>query len=572
MVGLLAGGEDNKVTLLRTIVGVRPYDTLKNCTENRVNPHAQAFVMNPMPHVKHPVMLIVLDGWGHSEDSAYNAILAARTPVWDGLWSHSPHSLVRCSGTDVGLPDQQMGNSEVGHMHIGAGRLIDQDFSRIGKAITSGEFARNPVLLGACRRAANNNRAVHILGLASPGGVHSHEDHILALMDLAHANGVKRTYVHAFLDGRDTPPQSAAATLSRFEDHARKLGDARVASIIGRYFAMDRNNTWERVAPAYQLLVDGQASFSAPDARSALKLAYARAETDEFVQATVITPPGEAPHRIADGDVVVFANFRADRARQLTNALTAADFNQFPRARVPALGEFVCMTQYSEQFPLPVAYASSDLINTFGAVIAQHGLRQLRIAETEKYAHVTFFFNGGEENVFEGEDRIMVPSPNVATYDLAPAMSANEVADKLIDALRSESYDTIICNFANADMVGHTGNFDATVACIEVLDACLGRVLAAAKAHGVDVLITSDHGNAEKMRESNPDHGSHEPHTAHTSNRVPLIYVGRDATMTQNGSLTDIAPTMLALMDITIPHEMTGRPLIDLRGRHHNAA
>ncbi len=525
-----------------------------------------------MPHAKHPVMLIVLDGWGHSENSDYNAIQAARTPVWDSLWSHRPHSLVRCSGTDVGLPDQQMGNSEVGHMHIGAGRLIDQDFSRIGKAIATGEFARNPVLVSACRRAADCDRALHILGLASPGGVHSHEDHMLALMDLGHACGVKQIYVHAFLDGRDTPPQSAAATLARFEQRGRKLGNARVASIVGRYFAMDRNNKWERVAPAYDVLVDGRAPFSAADAASALELAYERNETDEFVQATVIVPPGQTAHRIADGDVVVFANFRADRARQLTSALTAADFNQFPRSRVPVLGEFVCMTQYSEQFQLPVAYASSDLVNTFGAVIEQHGLRQLRIAETEKYAHVTFFFNGGEEKVFKGEDRIMVPSPNVATYDLAPAMSANEVADRLITALNSECYDAIICNFANADMVGHTGHFDATVACIEVLDSCLGRVLAAAAAHGVDVLITSDHGNAEKMRESNHAHGTHEPHTAHTSNLVPLIYVGRDATMSDDGNLADIAPTLLALMDIAIPREMTGRPLVALRDRQHHAA
>ncbi len=525
-----------------------------------------------MPHATHPVMLIVLDGWGYSEDTAYNAILAARTPVWDHLWSHYPHGLIRCAGTDVGLPDQQMGNSEVGHMHIGAGRHIDQDFSRIGKAIASGEFARNPVLLNACRQAADTDRAMHILGLASPGGVHSHEDHILALMDLAHSNGVKQIYVHAFLDGRDTPPQSAAATLRRLEEQGHKLGNARVASIIGRYFAMDRNNKWERVAPAYDLLVDGRAPFSAPSALAALELAYARKETDEFVQASVIAAPGQKCHRITDGDVVVFANFRADRARQLTSALTAPDFNQFVRARVPLLGDFVCMTNYSEQFPLPVAYDSSNLTNTFGAVIEQHGLRQLRIAETEKYAHVTFFFNGGEEQVFKGEDRIMVPSPNVATYDLAPAMSASVVADKLIAALNSDSYDTVICNFANADMVGHTGNFAATVECIEVLDGCLGRVLTAARAHGVDVLITADHGNAEKMRETDHDHGTHTPHTAHTSNLVPLIYIGRDAEMADDGSLVDIAPTMLALMDIEIPREMTGRSLVALKDRSQNAA
>jgi 2,3-bisphosphoglycerate-independent phosphoglycerate mutase len=517
-------------------------------------------------------MLIVLDGWGHSEDTEYNAIRAARTPVWDRLWSQCPHSLIRCSGTDVGLPDQQMGNSEVGHMHIGAGRLIDQDFSRIGKAIANGEFARNPVLLDACRQAAASARALHILGLASPGGVHSHDDHILALMDLAHRQGVKQIYVHAFLDGRDTPPQSAAASLRRIDQHGRTLGNAQLASVIGRYFAMDRNNNWPRIATAYELLVDGRAPFTAPSALAALELAYARNETDEFVQATAIVAAGQKPVQIADGDVVVFANFRADRARQLTTALTAPDFAQFARTRVPAIGAFVCMTRYSEQFPLPVAYDSSDLANTFGAVIEQHGLRQLRIAETEKYAHVTFFFNGGEEKAFIGEDRIMVPSPNVATYDLAPAMSASLVTDKLVAALNSESYDTLICNFANADMVGHTGNFAATVACIEVLDGCLGRVLAAAAAHGVDVLITADHGNAEKMRESDHDHGTHNPHTAHTSNRVPLIYIGREAAMATDGSLVDIAPTMLALMDIEIPREMTGRPLLALREREHHAA
>ena len=525
-----------------------------------------------MPHATHPVMLIVLDGWGHSEDTEYNAIRAAHTPVWDRLWSQCPHSLIRCSGTDVGLPDQQMGNSEVGHMHIGAGRLIDQDFSRIGKAIADGEFARNPVLLAACRQAAAKGRALHILGLASPGGVHSHEDHLLALLDLAHQQGVQRVYVHAFLDGRDTPPQSAAASLRRIDEHARELGNAQLASVIGRYFAMDRNNNWARIASAYGLLVDGFAPFTAPSALAALELAYARNETDEFVQATAIVAAGQAPARIVDGDVVVFANFRADRARQLTSALTAPVFDQFVRKRVPHLGTFVCMTHYSAQFPLPVAYDASDLVNTFGAVIAQRGLRQLRIAETEKYAHVTFFFNGGEEKIFSGEDRVMVPSPNVATYDLAPAMSADLVTDKLVAALHSESYDTIICNFANADMVGHTGNFAATVACIEVVDNCLGRVLTAAAAHGVDVLITADHGNAEKMRESDHEHGTHNPHTAHTSNRVPLIYVGREAAMAADGSLADIAPTMLALMDIEIPGEMTGRPLLVLRERQHHAA
>ncbi|MGE0858971.1 MAG: 2,3-bisphosphoglycerate-independent phosphoglycerate mutase [Gammaproteobacteria bacterium] len=519
-----------------------------------------------MPNAKHPVMLIVLDGWGHSESVESNAILAARTPVWDRLWAECPHLLIRCSGTDVGLPDQHMGNSEVGHMHLGAGRLIDQDFSRIGKAVANGEFLLNPVLGAACEKAAAGDRAVHILGLASPGGVHSHEDHILALMDLAHARGVKRIYVHAFLDGRDMPPKSAAPTLARLSAKAAALGTARVASIVGRYFAMDRNGKWERVQPAYELIVDGVAAHGASDAVAGLEAAYARGESDEFVQATVIVPPGAMPHRVEDGDVVLFANFRADRARQITTALTAADFDHFPRCRVPALGAYVCMTNYGEQFHLPVAYDTEDLVNTFGAVVAAHGLRQLRIAETEKYAHVTFFFNGGEERVFEGEDRVMVPSPNVATYDLAPGMSAAEVTDKLVAALSSDTYDAIICNYANADMVGHTGNFDATVQCIEVLDACLGRVLAAARAHGVDVLITADHGNAEKMSEGA------EAHTAHTNNVVPLVYVGRAADAVADGSLADVAPTMLTLMGLEIPREMTGHSLLRLRASAQHAA
>lgn len=526
----------------------------------------------PMPHVKHPVMLLILDGWGQSEDAESNAIRAAHTPVWDRLWAECPHLLIRCSGTAVGLPDQQMGNSEVGHMHIGAGRLIDQDFTRIGQAIATGEFMRNEVLVAACRRAAESGRALHVLGLCSPGGVHSHEDHVLALIDLAHKHGVPRIYVHAFLDGRDTPPQSAAATLARIDAHCRASGRARIGSIVGRYFAMDRNNNWSRMAPAYRLLVDGAAAFSATDAVAGLELAYARGETDEFVQATVIAAADGSGHVIADGDVVVFANFRADRARQLTTAMTVAGFDKMERGRVPALGAFVTMTSYGEQFKLPVAYLSHDLTNTFGAVVAAHGLRQLRIAETEKYAHVTFFFNGGEEQAFAGEDRIMIPSPDVATYDLKPEMSAREVADALIDAVDGGTYDAIVCNFANADMVGHTGNFTATVHCIEVLDECLGRVIGAARAHGVEVLITADHGNAEKMREAATAHTPGNPHTAHTSNRVPFIYIGRHADIAGDGSLADVAPTLLALMEIDIPAAMTGRPLVVPRATKQDAA
>jgi len=515
-----------------------------------------------MPKVKHPVLLVVLDGWGHSDDDAFNAIRAARTPVWDRLWAECPHLLIHCSGGDVGLPDGQMGNSEVGHMHIGAGRLIDQDFTRIGKAIASGEFALNPVLAAACDQAAGNGGTVHVMGLLSPGGVHSHEDHLLALVDLAHARGAREIMVHAFLDGRDMPPQSAGPSLQRVDAHCRRLGNARIASLVGRYYAMDRNQRWERIAPAYDLLTRGVAAHRHADVAAALAAAYARGESDEFVVATVIAAPEGPVHRMADGDVVIFANFRADRARQLTSALSEPTFDRFERAVVPRLAAFVTMTDYGAQFHLPVAFPAGDLVNTFGAVVADHGLAQLRLAETEKYAHVTFFFNGGEERVFPGEDRRMVPSPDVATYDLAPEMSAAAVTDALVEAIASGRYDAIVCNYANADMVGHTGDFAATVRCIETLDACLGRVVEAARDHGVDVLITADHGNAEKMRGDDDGAGADTPHTAHTSNLVPLLYVGRAARAAGAGSLVDIAPTLLALMELPIPAEMTGHPLI----------
>ncbi len=521
-----------------------------------------------MAKSKHPVVLIVLDGWGYSEQTDHNAIAAARTPVWEDLWARCPHTLLRCSGHDVGLPDGQMGNSEVGHMHLGAGRLIDQDFSRIGKAIASGEFMRNAALSEACAGAGARHAAVHVMGLLSPGGVHSHEDHFIALLDLAHRHGAREICVHAFLDGRDTPPQSAAASLAKIEDHCRALGNARIVSVVGRYFAMDRNQNWDRTALAYDLVVDGLAGHAAPDPQRALEQAYARGETDEFVAATVITDGGRR-HRVADGDVVLFANFRADRARQLTTALTAAEFDGFERQRVPALGACVTMTDYGEQFALPVAFPAIELPNTFGAVLAGHGLTQLRLAETEKYAHVTFFFNGGEERVFAGEERILVPSPDVATYDLAPAMSAAEVTDHLCEAIAGERFDAIICNYANADMVGHTGDFDATVRCIETLDACLGRVIAAAREHGADVLITADHGNAEKMRAAGDDDT---PHTAHTSNLVPLLYAGRAATIAGDGDLADIAPTLLTLLDLDIPAEMTGHALVVPRDPAQDAA
>jgi 2,3-bisphosphoglycerate-independent phosphoglycerate mutase len=525
-----------------------------------------------MPKLKNPLMLVVLDGWGFSEENDHNAISSAKTPVWDELWSNHPHTLISCSGPAVGLPAQQMGNSEVGHMHMGAGRVINQDFSRISDAIESGEFYHNGVLLEACAGVASSGHNIHLLGLLSPGGVHSHEAHIIALLDLAHRQHVGQIFVHAFLDGRDTPPRSAEASLALIEAHCRTLGNARIASIVGRYYAMDRNQNWPRTELAYRLIVGAETEHSAPDAGRALADAYARGESDEFVLPTVVVGAGDPRHSVNDGDAILFANFRSDRARQLTSALSADSFDHFSRENPPRLAAFVTMTDYGEQFILPIAYPQFELPNTFGAVVANRGLRQLRIAETEKYAHVTFFFNGGEEQVFAGEERIMIPSPDVATYDQQPEMSAHEVTSRLCEALASQDYDAIICNYANADMVGHTGNFEATVRCIETLDACLGQVIAAARTHGVEVLITADHGNAEKMRAGSLANSNDTAHTAHTTNPVPVIYIGRPAKIASGGTLADIAPTLLALMAVDIPTEMTGTPLVRVNVAAQNVA
>jgi len=525
-----------------------------------------------MSKVDHPIMLIVLDGWGHSDDEEYNAIAVARKPNWDRVWGECPHELIRCSGNDVGLPDAQMGNSEVGHMHLGAGRTINQDFTRISLSIADNTFSDNPTLKPALSQAAESGKAVHILGLLSPGGVHSHEDHILALIESAARRGVERICVHAFLDGRDTPPRSAAASLERVAARCDELGTARIATLVGRYYAMDRNTNWDRTQAAYDLIVDGRAENMSESASQALEAAYGRDESDEFVKATAICPADAAPVTVNDGDVVVFANFRADRARQLTAAMTAADFNEFERDRVPQLGAFVSMTRYGTQFDVPNAFPPIDLGNTFGSWVASHRLRQLRIAETEKYAHVTFFFNGGLEDPEPGEDRILIDSPRVATYDMKPEMSAAAVTDALVDAIDDKVYDAIICNYANADMVGHTGDFGATVECIETLDECLGRVVESARKNGMEILITADHGNAEKMRADGNGTDAVQAHTAHTSNLVPLIYVGRKGKIIPNGCLSDIAPTMLALMGLERPPEMTGRALVILDESNQVAA
>ena len=501
-----------------------------------------------------PVLLIILDGFGYREACDNNAICQARKPHWNFFWNSCPHSTIDASEKWVGLPAAQMGNSEVGHLNIGSGRVVYQDYTRIDAAIDSREFFANPVLKKAVATARDNKSTLHILGLLSPGGVHSHQLQIAAMVEMAAAGGVADVCVHAFLDGRDTPPKSAAASLDLLQQKCAQLKAGRIASIVGRYYAMDRDQRWERVQAAYDLITQGEAGFHAPDALSALEQAYARGESDEFVKPTAI-----APARMRDGDVVVFMNFRADRARQMTRALTEPGFGGFQRAYIPKLGYFCTLTSYGEDFRLPAAFLPQSIANGFGEFLANQKLKQLRIAETEKYAHVTYFFSGGHEAPYPGEDRVLVPSPKVATYDLKPEMSAFEVTDKLIEAINSRKYAAIVCNYANGDMVGHTGNLAAATRAIEVLDECLGRVINVMRDTGGEVLITADHGNAETMF----DETTHQAHTAHTLNVVPLLYIGRRAKISGGGALRDVAPTLLKMMGLPQPPEMTGKPLID---------
>jgi 2,3-bisphosphoglycerate-independent phosphoglycerate mutase len=507
-----------------------------------------------------PVLLIILDGFGCREPSEDNAISRARMPNWDALWRQYAHSTIDASEFHVGLPAGQMGNSEVGHLNIGAGRIVYQDLTRIDKAIAEGEFFRNPALLDAARTAAAKGSTLHVMGLLSPGGVHSHENHLAAMVELAAREGVRRIDVHAFLDGRDTPPRSAGESLERMSAVCARHEGARIVDIVGRYYAMDRDQRWDRVQAAYALIVNGEAPYRANDAASALAAAYERGENDEFVKPTVVAPAGTSPARMEDGDVVVFMNFRADRARQLTRALTAESFDGFPRSRLPRLARYVCLSSYGDEFSgLPVAFGPQSVENGFGEAVARAGCKQLRIAETEKYAHVTYFFSGGVEAPYAGEDRILVPSPKVATYDLKPEMSAFEVTDKLVDAIRSRQYAAIVCNYANGDMVGHTGNLEAAIKAVETLDSCIGRVVEAQRRIGGEVLVTADHGNVEMMF----DAATAQAHTAHTLNRVPCLYVGRPARLRAGGALKDIAPTLLEMMGLPKPAEMTGQGLIE---------
>lgn len=512
-----------------------------------------------MSFIPKPLVLIVLDGWGHRPAAHDNAITSARTPTWDRLWRDGARTLLYASEAAVGLPSTQMGNSEVGHLNLGAGRVVYQEYTRINRAIQSGAFFTNKTLTDAVDLARAQGRTLHVLGLLSPGGVHAHEDHIHAAVELAVQRGLRQVCVHAFLDGRDTLPRSAAGSLARLDAKFRVLGHGRLASIIGRYYAMDRDHRWPRIEAAYRLLTSGDAPYRAVSGATGLAEAYARGESDEFVQATIIAAAEQAPACIEDGDVVLFMNFRSDRARQIVRPFLDDDFDGFVRERRPRLGRFVSLTEYQTEFQAPVAFPPERLHNVLGAYLAGVGKRQLRIAETEKYAHVTFFFNGGIEEPFDGEDRLLVPSPtDVATYNLKPEMSAPKLADEVVRAVCAGRYDTIICNFANPDMVGHTGDFAATVRAVEALDGCLGRIADAVRRSGGEMLITADHGNAEQMR----DQDSGQAHTAHTINPVPLVYVGRPAHIADGGSLQDVAPTLLRLMGLPVPSEMTGQPLL----------
>jgi 2,3-bisphosphoglycerate-independent phosphoglycerate mutase len=506
------------------------------------------------------VVLIVLDGWGVNMQKEGNAIASAHAPVYHSLIRDYPHTQLLAAGESVGLPDGQMGNSEVGHLNLGAGRVVYQDSTRISKAIRDGEFFNNPVLLAAMDQAKRAGGVLHFMGLLSDGGVHSRFDHIYALFDLAKKQGMKHVFFHAFLDGRDTPPSSALEYVSQLEQFLAKTGVGKIASVSGRYYAMDRDKRWERVQKAYEALVLGK-GIRKYGAAEAVRESYENGRTDEFILPTVIL--NAASNRpiatIRDNDAVIFCNFRSDRAREITRVLTDTTFREFDRSVVPRLSSFVCLTQYDESFDLPVAFTPVRLTHILGEEISRNGLQQLRIAETEKYAHVTFFFNGGEEQPFPLEDRVLIPSPrDVATYDKKPEMSAREITEKLVKAILSRKYAFILANYANPDMVGHTGVLEAAIKAVEVLDECLGRVVRAAQETGACVLITADHGNLETM--ADPSTG--QPHTAHTTDPVPFIVLGQKVVLKEQGILADVAPTALQLLGIEQPEEMTGTSLI----------
>jgi 2,3-bisphosphoglycerate-independent phosphoglycerate mutase len=514
--------------------------------------------------VTSPVMLIILDGWGYGEPSEFNAVTFADTPNMDRWMSSYPFTTLVAHGGAVGLPDGQMGNSEVGHLNIGAGRTVYQDFTRINRAIESKEFSANHVLNNSIDQVITKQKSLHLLGLVSDGGVHSHIDHLVALVQLASEKGLKQIYIHAFMDGRDTPPQSGADYLKELQNELDRIGIGKIASISGRYYAMDRDNRWQRVEKAWVALVEGEGVMSKGPPVAAVQDAYRRGETDEFIKPIVITEENGMPSgTINDGDTVLFFNFRADRARELSHAFTDPDFTGFNRRKKPALGEYVTFTQYDKHFSFPVVFPPLTLNHILGEEVSRHGLKQLRIAETEKYAHVTYFFNGGREEPFALEDRALIPSPkDVATYDQKPEMSAFAVTDELMKRLDGNGYSLIVLNFANGDMVGHTGIMAAAVAACEAVDQCLGRVVKKITAANGTVLITADHGNAETMH----NFETNGPFTAHSSNPVPFLLINdlfRGRTLRKGGALRDIAPTILTIMGLPIPAEMDGECLLE---------
>ncbi len=508
-----------------------------------------------------PITLVILDGWGYSEKHAHNAIAQAHTPTWDHLLNHYPYTLISGSGKNVGLPSGQMGNSEVGHLNIGAGRIIRQELSRIDDSIASNAFFENETFLSAINKAKEQQSAIHVCGLLSAGGVHSHEKQIFSLLSLLDQQEVENFYMHAFLDGRDTAPQCAQGSIEKLQQLFKTFNHGQIASVCGRYYAMDRDQRWQRTQSAYDLITQGNAEFHAEDALTALQDAYQRGETDEFIQPITIHKNNSQPTRINDGDVVIFMNFRADRARQLCYALTDPNFQGFKRDYTPKLADFVTLTKYANNLAADIAFPAEYYENVLGDYLSQHQLKQLRLAETEKYAHVTYFFNGGIEQAFPGEERVMIPSPKVATYDLQPEMHAAQLTDKLVNAIQDQNYDFIVCNFANPDMVGHTGNFQAAMSAVETIDQCLARIIEASQSIGGDVCITADHGNVERMYNEN----NGQPHTAHTNEPVPFVYVGREAKfICDDGALSDIAPTLLTLFELPKPKEMTGKTLLEL--------
>lgn len=510
------------------------------------------------PSAESPLVLVILDGWGLGEKNACNAVECAKKPHVDSFMHNYPNTSLGCAGEDVGLPDGQMGNSEVGHLNMGAGRVVYQELTRISRDISNGSFFNNPVLLEAIDQVRDSGKALHLMGLLSDGGVHSHITHLYALLELARDQGLKKIFVHAFLDGRDVPPANAGQYIAALEEKLRLMEIGAVATVMGRYYAMDRDRRWERTARAYQALVQGE-GWRATSAAAAVEEGYRRGETDEFIQPTVIQAAGDRPvATVQDGDAIIFFNFRPDRARQITRAFVDVEFDTFNRVVHPKV-HFTCMTLYDKTIKAPVAFRPQVLVNTLGEVLSYHNLKQLRLAETEKYAHVTFFFNGGVEAPNPGEDRLLIPSPRVATYDLQPEMSALEVTNAFLEKLAEKAYHVMVLNYANPDMVGHTGVFKAAVQAVETVDNCLGQLVAAVRRAGGTVMITADHGNADMMMDE--DGG---PFTAHTTRRVPFILVDdllRKVSL-RSGRLEDVAPTMLDIMGIKQPAEMTGESLI----------